>query len=133
MWLQFYQSLQPEKITDKFLWGRLEPLLGYLTDEQKSKVLEALHLAYDSHHGQVGAFACGIILCHEVSQSQHWYGCCPHAVHGCCMLSKAASSFAHVAAAAQAVKTVTCEMLIAGAVVCRHAKVGNLLSPIQWR
>ena len=82
MWLQFYQTLQPEKITDKFLWGRLEPLLGYLTDEQKSTVLEALHLAYDSHHGQVGAHACGIMLCHEVSQSQHWFGCGPHAVHG---------------------------------------------------
>jgi hypothetical protein len=51
--LQFYQTLPAEKITDKFLWGRMEPLLGYLTMEEKCKVLEALHLAYDSHQGQV--------------------------------------------------------------------------------
>ncbi|BDA49388.1 probable GTP diphosphokinase RSH1, chloroplastic [Coccomyxa sp. Obi] len=49
----FYQTLPAEKVTDKFLWGRLEPLLGYLGDEQKKKVLEALHLAYDSHSGQL--------------------------------------------------------------------------------
>ena len=51
--LQFYQTLPADKVTDKFLWGRLEPLLGYLADEEKKKVLEALHLAYDSHNGQV--------------------------------------------------------------------------------
>ncbi|EIE19013.1 hypothetical protein COCSUDRAFT_31311 [Coccomyxa subellipsoidea C-169] len=51
--LQFYQTLPAEKVTDKFLWGRLEPLLSYLGDEEKKKVLEALHLAYDSHNGQL--------------------------------------------------------------------------------
>ncbi len=68
--LQFYQTLPAEKVTDKFLWGRLEPLLGYLGDEQKKKVLEALHLAYDSHSGQVMVllfdwFFMGIPMAHE--------------------------------------------------------------------
>ena len=35
------------------MWGRLEPMLGYLSAEQKSKVLEGLNLAFDSHSGQV--------------------------------------------------------------------------------
>ena len=129
MWLQFYQSLQPEKITDKFLWGRLEPLLGYLTDEQKSKVLEALHLAYDSHHGQVGAHACGVMLSCEsigvaavrmlyialkiVTGCKHPCPCC------CCRLAAA--------------KALVSAMLNAGAVGCRHARVGSHSSPIQWR
>ncbi len=56
--LQFYQTLPAEKVTDKFLWGRLEPLLSYLGDEEKKKVLEALHLAYDSHNGQVSPCTC---------------------------------------------------------------------------
>ena len=60
--MQFYQTLLPEKITDKFLWGRLEPLLGYLSSEHKSKVLEALHLAYDSHNGQVRACRASCLL-----------------------------------------------------------------------
>ena len=80
VWLQFYQSLQPEKITDKFLWGRLEPLLGYLTDEQKSKVLEALHLAYDSHYGQVGAQACNTAHIFGIALNKHLlqlFTCCP--------------------------------------------------------
>ncbi|CAL5224551.1 g7251 [Coccomyxa viridis] len=47
-----YQSLPREEITDKFLWGRLEPMLGYLSAEQRSKVLEGLNLAFDSHSGQ---------------------------------------------------------------------------------
>lgn len=51
--LQCYQSLPREKITDKFLWGRLEPMLGYLSIEQRNKVLEGLNLAFDSHSGQV--------------------------------------------------------------------------------
>ena len=41
-----------EKIDDTYLWGRLEPLLGYLEEEQRGKVREALNLAYDSHCGQ---------------------------------------------------------------------------------
>ena len=51
--LQCYQTLPREKITDKFLWGRLEPMLGYLSVEQKDKILEGLNLAFDSHSGQV--------------------------------------------------------------------------------
>ena len=51
--LQCYQTLPREQITDKFLWGRLEPMLGYLSAEQRSKVLEGLNLAFDSHGGQV--------------------------------------------------------------------------------
>jgi len=50
---QCYQTLPREQITDKFLWGRLEPMLGYLSAEQRSKVLEGLNLAFDSHSGQV--------------------------------------------------------------------------------
>ena len=57
---QCYQSLPREKITDKFLWGRLEPMLGYLSVEQRSKVLEGLNLAFDSHSGQVGGLLSGM-------------------------------------------------------------------------
>ena len=57
--LQCYQSLPREKITDKFLWGRLEPMLGYLSIEQRNKVLEGLYLAFDSHSGQVTHPICG--------------------------------------------------------------------------
>ena len=60
--MQFYQTLLPEKITDKFLWGRLEPAVGYLSNEHKSKVLEALHLAYDSHNGQVSGLPLLLLL-----------------------------------------------------------------------
>ncbi|KAK9835971.1 hypothetical protein WJX81_002744 [Elliptochloris bilobata] len=49
----FYQALAAEEITDAYLWRRLEPLLGYLPAEQRTKVQEALYLAYDSHSGQV--------------------------------------------------------------------------------
>ncbi|KAK9817748.1 hypothetical protein WJX72_001567 [[Myrmecia] bisecta] len=48
----FYQELKQDEITEAYLWSRLEPLLHYLAPEPKSKVQEALSLAYDSHAGQ---------------------------------------------------------------------------------
>ena len=49
---QFYRELPPADITDDYLWSRLEPLLSYLTVAERSKVREALNLAFDSHAGQ---------------------------------------------------------------------------------
>ena len=67
--MQCYQSLPREKITDKFLWGRLEPMLGYLSVEQRGKVLEGLNLAFDSHSGQVGIFViCGMSINHRTER-----------------------------------------------------------------
>ena len=42
--LQFYRRLEDagEEITEEFLWGRLQPLLHYLPDDQVAKVLAAL-------------------------------------------------------------------------------------------
>ena len=51
--LQFYQTLDATEVTEQFLWGRLEPLLGYLSQPALFKVREALSLAFDSHHGQL--------------------------------------------------------------------------------
>ena len=51
--LQVYQQLPKEEITESFLWGRLKPLLGYLSEEDRQKVQEALSLALDAHAGQL--------------------------------------------------------------------------------
>eukprot|EP00884_Botryococcus_braunii_P007303 jgi/Botrbrau1/16574/Bobra.0068s0005.1 len=49
----FYQGLPEEVITVEWLWEtRLEGLLQYLEEKDRSKVLEALVLAYTSHKGQ---------------------------------------------------------------------------------
>lgn len=50
--LQFYQELDPDDITEDYLWNRLENMITYLCPEQQNKVKEALHVAYVSHHGQ---------------------------------------------------------------------------------
>lgn len=51
--MQFYQVLEPTKITDDWLWKeRLESLLDYLSEADRDKVREALVLAYTSHDGQ---------------------------------------------------------------------------------
>jgi hypothetical protein len=47
--LQFYRRLEDagEEITEEYLWGRLQPLLHYLPDDQVAKVwaaFEHLHL-----------------------------------------------------------------------------------------
>jgi hypothetical protein len=38
--LQFYRRLEDagEEITEEFLWGRLQPLLHYLPEDQVAKV-----------------------------------------------------------------------------------------------
>lgn len=35
---QFYQQLPPTAITDEYLWGRLEPLLDYMSASERDKV-----------------------------------------------------------------------------------------------
>lgn len=50
--MQVYREMPEEEITEDFLWGRLRPLLGYLSAEDISKVREALSLATDAHAGQ---------------------------------------------------------------------------------
>ena len=35
---QFYQQLPPTAITDEYLWGRLEPLLSYMSAGERDKV-----------------------------------------------------------------------------------------------
>lgn len=37
---QFYQQLPPTAITDEYLWGRLEPLLTYMSASERDKVRE---------------------------------------------------------------------------------------------
>lgn len=36
--MQFYQQLPPTAITDEYLWGRLEPLLAYMSAGERDKV-----------------------------------------------------------------------------------------------
>jgi (p)ppGpp synthase/HD superfamily hydrolase len=51
--LQFYQRMKIEEITEQFLWeDRLAPLLTYLPPDQINRVREALSLAYDAHSTQ---------------------------------------------------------------------------------
>lgn len=51
--LQVYKELPSDQITEEFLWGRLRPLLDYLSPEDIEKVQEALSLASDAHAGQL--------------------------------------------------------------------------------
>ena len=48
--LQFYQQLAYSDIDEQYLWEqRLQPQLGYLSEEHRTKVREALSLGYDAH------------------------------------------------------------------------------------
>ena len=48
--LQFYQQLAYSDIDEQYLWEqRLQPQLGYLSEENRTKVREALSLGYDAH------------------------------------------------------------------------------------
>jgi hypothetical protein len=44
---QFYRRLEDagEEITEEFLWGRLQPLLHYLPEDQVAKVWAAFELS----------------------------------------------------------------------------------------
>ena len=51
--LQFYQQLAYGDIDEQYLWEqRLQPQLGYLSEEHRTKVREALSLGYDAHINQ---------------------------------------------------------------------------------
>lgn len=51
--LQFYQQLAYADIDEQYLWEqRLQPQLGYLSEEHRTKVREALSLGYDAHNQQ---------------------------------------------------------------------------------
>lgn len=51
--MQFYQQLAYGDIDEQYLWEqRLEPQLGYLSKEHRTKVREALSLGYDAHISQ---------------------------------------------------------------------------------
>lgn len=51
--MQFYQQLAYGEIDEQYLWEqRLEPQLGYLSEEHRTKVREALSLGYDAHINQ---------------------------------------------------------------------------------
>jgi GTP pyrophosphokinase len=50
---QVYEGVPAEVITDDWLWEtRLEGMVGYLTDDEREKLQEALHLAYTTHRDQ---------------------------------------------------------------------------------
>ena len=51
--MQLYSKLPDQDINEVYLWQqRLQPLLGYLSEPHRSKVQEALALAYDAHANQ---------------------------------------------------------------------------------
>uniref|UniRef100_A0A061QR48 Putative GTP diphosphokinase RSH1, chloroplastic n=1 Tax=Tetraselmis sp. GSL018 TaxID=582737 RepID=A0A061QR48_9CHLO len=48
----FYQQMDAGDVDAGYLWSRLEPLLGYLSDEDRRQVRRALDLAFLCHDGQ---------------------------------------------------------------------------------
>lgn len=50
--MQFYQEIEPENITEQFLWDGLLPSLRYLNTEDQNSVHKALRVAYHAHDGQ---------------------------------------------------------------------------------
>mmetsp|Transcript_934 Transcript_934/g.2883 ORF Transcript_934/g.2883 Transcript_934/m.2883 type:complete len:802 (+) Transcript_934:372-2777(+) len=49
----FYQEMSPSDVNVDYLWGRLEPLLQYLTPEDRTEVLAAMELAFKCHDKQL--------------------------------------------------------------------------------
>lgn len=50
--LQFYQEIDPEQITEQFLWDMLLPCLRHLSADDQRSVHNALTVAYSAHEGQ---------------------------------------------------------------------------------
>ena len=50
--VQFYDGMQPEEVTEEFLWSRLVPVIGHLTGAEQATLRQALGVARRAHEGQ---------------------------------------------------------------------------------
>ena len=50
--MQFYTTMAPDQVSERFLWSRLEPHLDHLGHESQTALRKALNMAFQAHQGQ---------------------------------------------------------------------------------